>query len=381
MPILALSLSALLAAPLVSAHREPTPAEERIALAEKAIAARPGAVQGYGDLAFALASRARETADPVFYEKAQGAIDKALALAPDDFQALSARAWVLLGQHRFEKGRALAQQLNRRAPDDLRVYGYLVDANVELGRYDEAEEAAQWMLDLRPGQLAGLTRAAYLREIFGDVEGALQLMAMAFPQVSPAESEEQAWILTHMAHLQTLAGRPEVADPLLDRALELFPDYHYALAARARVRAAQGRLAEAAALLERRYELAPHPENLYDLALARARAGRTAESQRAFADFEIQARAESDGEDNANRELIFYYVDHAGRAADALRIAERELARRRDVRTLDAYAWALHANGRRAEAQKQMKAALAVGYRDSEMVRRAERIGVRVAMR
>ena len=381
MPILVLSLSALLAAPVVSAYREPTPAEERIAVAEKAIAARPGAVQGYGELAFALASRARETADPAFYEKAHGVIDKALTLVPDDFQALSARAWVLLGQHRFEKGRELAQQLNRRAPDDLRVYGYLVDANVELGRYDEAEEAAQWMLDLRPGQLAGLTRAAYLRELFGDVEGALQLMAMALPQVSPAETEEQAWILTQMAHLQSLAGRPELADPLLDRALELFPDYHYALAGRAHVRAAQGRLAEAAALLQRRYEVAPHPENLYDLAKALAGAGRDAEADRAFAEFEVRARAESDGEDNANRELIFYYVDQAGRAAEALRIAEREVARRRDVRTLDAYAWALHANGRRTEAQKQMKAALAVGFRDPEMVERAERIGVRVAMR
>ena len=381
MPILVLSLSALLAAPMVSAYREPTPAEERIALAEKAIAARPGVARGYGELAFALAARARETADPAFYENAQGAIDKALALAPDDFEALSARAWVLLGQHRFEKGRELAQQLNRRAPDDLRVYGYLVDANVELGRYDEAEEAAQWMLDLRPGQLAGLTRAAYLRELFGDVEGALQLMAMALPQVSPAETEEQAWILTQMAHLQSLAGRPELADPLLDRALELLPDYHYALAGRARLRAAQGRFAEAATFLQRRYEVAPHPENLFDLARALARAGRGALAARAFAEFEVRARAESEGEDNANRELIFYYVDQAGRHAEALRLAEREIARRRDVRTLDAYAWALHANGRRADAQEQMKAALTVGFRDPETVERAERIGVEVAMR
>ena len=35
------------------------------------------------------------------------------------------------------------------------------------------------MLDLRPGNVPAVTRAAYLREMFGDVEGALELMAQA----------------------------------------------------------------------------------------------------------------------------------------------------------------------------------------------------------
>ena len=51
------------------------------------------------------------------------------------------------------------------------VYGFLVDAYAELGDYAEAEKAAQWMLDLRPGNVPGLTRAAYLRELFGDLDG------------------------------------------------------------------------------------------------------------------------------------------------------------------------------------------------------------------
>ena len=59
----------------------------------------------------------------------------------------------------------LAEQLNQRAPDDVVVYGFLVDANVELGNYDAAVDAAQWMLDLHPGNVPALTRAAYLREL------------------------------------------------------------------------------------------------------------------------------------------------------------------------------------------------------------------------
>jgi Tfp pilus assembly protein PilF len=54
-----------------------------------------------------------------------------------------------------------------------------------------------------------------------------------------------------------------------------------------------------------------------------------------------------------------------------LRIAELEYSRRRDVYTLDAYAWALSHNGRFAEARKHMKAALAVGLRDANMLYRA----------
>ena len=49
------------------------------------------------------------------------------------------RAWALLGQHRFTEALALAKQLNKKVPDDLMVYGLLTDANIELGRYDDAE--------------------------------------------------------------------------------------------------------------------------------------------------------------------------------------------------------------------------------------------------
>jgi hypothetical protein len=59
--------------------------------------------------------------------------------------------------------------------------------------------------------------------------------------------------------------------------------------------------------------------------------------------------------DNSNRELIFYYVDYASRRKEALRIAQAEIARRSDIYTLDAYAWALAANGRHREARAQIE--------------------------
>ncbi len=68
---------------------------------------------------------------------------------------------------------------------------------------------------------------------------------------------------------------------------------------------------------------------------------------------------------------MFYYADHARKPAEALRIAEMEVARRKDVYTLDAYAWALHVNGRQAEASASMNRALAVGVKDPAVQARA----------
>ncbi len=58
----------------------------------------------------------------------------------------------------------------------------------------------------------------------------------------------------------------------------------------------------------------------------------------------------------------------------ALRLAEQEYSWRKDVYTLDAYAWALHQNGRDVEARKQIEAALAVGIRDARLLLHAGEI-------
>ncbi len=354
-----------------------SPAEKQIASARAAIETSPSSPRGYSDLAFAFARRARETSDPGYYRRADEALDRALAIAPEDFEAKKARAWVLLGQHRFADAEALARDLNRRSPDDVMVYGLLTDASAELGLYDEAEKAAQWMLNIRPGNVPGLARAAYLRELFGDLEGAREVMQMALDQTPEGESEDRAWILTQIGHLHLLEGEPSRAERALQRALAAFPGYHYALGGLARVRTAQGRHAEAVTLLRERQAAADHPENRYELAEALERAGEKKEARAEFAEFEKAARAESAGPDNANRELVFYYTDHARKPDEALRIAAAEAASRRDVFTLDAHAWALWANGRKAEARETLRKALAVGVRDPRVLAHAHVMGIR----
>jgi tetratricopeptide (TPR) repeat protein len=344
-----------------------SPAEQKIAWARQAIQKNPDRHQPYNELAMALARRARETSDVSYYVQADAALAKSFQLSPENLEGEKVRAWVLLGKHEFAAALELAKALNKRTPDDVLIYGFLADANIELGNYKEAEDAAQWMLDIRPGNVPGLTRAAYLRELFGDIDGSLELMNSAYQQTQPSEKEDRAWILTQMAHLQLLTGKVGEAERLLQQALALFPGYHYALGNLAQVRAAQRQYSNGVELLQQRYQAAPHVENLYALAEALEQSGQSARARAAYREFEKRASKEIAWADNANRELIFYYVDHARKPVKALRIARVEASRRRDVYTLDAYAWALYANGRFADARREIEAALAVGVRDARL--------------
>jgi tetratricopeptide (TPR) repeat protein len=353
-----------------------SPAEQSMAVAQKLIEKNPQNYEAYNALALALSRRARETSDVKFYNEAEAALQKSFAIAPANFDGERIQVWLLLGKHEFAAALAEGTKLNKRMPDDVMVYGFLTDANVELGNYQDAEAACQRMLDLRTGNLPAITRAAYLRELFGEIDGSLELMNMAFQSTPPAQAEDGAWILTQMGHLELATGNLDKAEKLLHQALAMFPSYHYALGNLAKVRIQQKRYGEAVDLLQQRYQAAPHAENLYDLAEALQLAGKTDEAKKAFAEFEQRSLLETNRADNSNHELIFYYADHANQPAKALEVAQREIARRHDVFTLDAYAWALYVNGQYAEARKQIETALAVGIRDAKMFRHAGEIAL-----
>ena len=142
-----------------------SPAQLSITKAQQIIEKNPKDFEAYNALALALARRARETSDPNFYTQAEQALDKSFASSAGNYDGARIQVWLLLGKHEFASAKDAATKLNKRVPDDVMVYGFLTDANVELGNYSAAENAAQWMLNLRPGNLPGLTRAAYLREL------------------------------------------------------------------------------------------------------------------------------------------------------------------------------------------------------------------------
>lgn len=356
---------------LTTAAFAATPAETAIEKAQAEIAKHPDHAQSYDALAMAYARRARETSDVQFYAKAEGTLQRSFALSPDNYEGLKTQAWLQLGRHEFAKALETATKLNKKVPDDVIVYGYLADANTELGNYKEAVAAVQWMLDLRAGNIPGLTRAGYQRELHGNLAGALDLMQMAYGSTPSSETEDRAWLLTQMAHLSFVAGDLPKAESYANGALAMFANYHYALGMLAQVRIAQKRYDDAVGLLRTRYANAPHAENLLPLAEALQLAGQTEEADKAFAEFERKSLAETNIGDNSNHELIAYYVDDAHQPVKALEVAKREIARRKDVSTLDCYAWALAANGEYQAANAQIQKALQVGVKDPRILAHA----------
>jgi tetratricopeptide (TPR) repeat protein len=216
-----------------------------------------------------------------------------------------------------------------------------------------------------------------LRELFGDIDGAIELMQLAYQRTPQTEVEDRAWIATQLGHLEFARGRRDDALKLIQHALEIFPGYHYALSQLAKLRASEKRFAEAVELHRRHVRSAPHPENYYALGVALIKSGRTREGRAVLAEFEVKARAEMKSWDNANRELVMYYVDQAKQPAKALEVAQLEADRRKDVFTLEALAWAQSTAGQQRAARAVIERALAVGIKDADMLYRAGMIAQR----
>jgi len=342
-----------------------SPAELRIAGAQKVLQKQPSRYQAYNELAQALVRRARETGENSYFEQARQAIASSLKIQPENFEAQQAQVDLLLAEHDYRAALEEGRALNHRMPDAVLVWGYIAEAEAALGEYQQAEAAAQWMMNLRPGNVPAYLAGADLREDWGDLDGAQEYLSKALQQTPPFEAEETAWILTKMARILRQSGRSDAAEALLQRALKTFPDYYLSLEELAEVRLGQHLYPEAVELLEKRNRNFPSPASELFEARAYEGAGRTADAAKLYAEFERGARAKISQPDNANVELISYYADHARQPQEALRIALLQIENRHDVWTLDAYAWALYANGRYAEAGQQMEKAIDIGTRDA----------------
>ena len=115
--------------------------------------------------------RRRETGDPTYYQKTDEALDKALSFQPEDYASISAKGALALARHDFSSALEWGEKAKQINPDRTYAYGVIADAQIELGRYEEAVGTLQTMVDLRP-DMSSYSRISYLRELHGDTEGA-----------------------------------------------------------------------------------------------------------------------------------------------------------------------------------------------------------------
>jgi predicted Zn-dependent protease len=187
-------------------------------------------------------------------------------LAPLEIRKAAIRG--LLEQQDFAVALEQARALNQECPDDVAGYQLLSAAHLEIGNYAEAENAAQWMMDLRIGKTdaPGWWLIARLREAAGDLEGAGEATRLAFERLDSGQESEARALRTYAARLQYLAGRPGDAARIIQAGLETFPDDAPARELLAEVRIAQGRREEGVAMLRALSAEGAHPKVLYRLA-------------------------------------------------------------------------------------------------------------------
>jgi tetratricopeptide (TPR) repeat protein len=313
-------------------------------------------------LGLAYVERARVTADPSLYPKAEGALRRSLEVrATDNPAALVGLGALANARHDFAAARRLATDALRSNPYDAEAYGVLADAYTQLGDATAATDAVQRMLDLRPG-LAGYARASYDLEQRGRLAEATDLMRRALDAaVDPADI---AFCRNQLGDLAWHAGDLAGAEREYAAGLAADPSYGPLLRGRARVAAAQGRvdaaIADAGAVALR----TPTPDTLVEYAELLRFAGRTTEAneQLALAEAAHAIFVANGGADDLTGAALALA---RGKADQAVTLARSEWRRRPFAEVADMLGRALHAAGRDADALPYARRAIEMGPRNA----------------
>ena len=332
---------------------------DRIGQLERAVAAQPDDVRSLHALAAAYVDRAAETGDAAFYGLAATAVDRARTLQPDDPDTLLVSGLLDLALHEFAEALDAGEQARLARPDSAEVLGVVVDAQVELGRYDQAAETLQAMLDRKPG-LPALSRASYLRELSGDLSGAVAAMQQARSAGSSSPYAVAA-VTALLADLLMQQGEVDAAAGAYGDALRASPDLTAARVGAARVQAVRGDVPGAVAALQAVTQQAPTVDGLVLLADLQRASGDAAGAEATAGVVRAVADLQGSAGQVVDLEMSLFEAD-AGDAEAALDLARRAHAARPDnVFTTDALGWAQFRAGDLAGAQDRLSQALRLG--------------------
>jgi tetratricopeptide (TPR) repeat protein len=352
-----------------------TDSERLVHSAQASVARTPNDAKAFAGLGAAYFQHARETGDVSDYQLAEQSIAKSLDLVSVDFSAdaaLGTMAEVCMGEHRFADAVTYAHQALSLGTGDLSPFAIVGDAYADMGEYDKARVAYG---RLTPRDMTLTPRAAYARDsrlsylkfIAGDTVGAIDLMKTAVTEGVEAQlpSENLAWLYYELGEYFTQAGDPASADSAYIAALNTHPGDYRSLAALAKLRANNGRYAEAIVLYQKAIAIVPMPIFISELGDLHARTSNQTEAQKQYALVEYIGLLGHINQLLHNRDLALFYADHDMKLTEALDLAQRELEVRHDVYTWDVLAWTLYKNGKLTEAAKASEKALQFGTRDS----------------
>jgi len=346
-----------------STSRTSASTDAQIQTLQERIRTNPNDWQSYSQLGLAFLQKARETGDPTYYQKSEEALDKALSFEAGDYASISAKGALALARHEFLSALEWGERAVQINPDRTYAYGVLADAQIELGRYSEAIETLQTMIDLRP-DMSSYSRVSYIRELHGDTEGAVEMMRLAVDSGVP-NAENTAWVRTQLANLYFNNGDLERAETEYQRTLQDRPDYVYALAGLGRVRAAQGEMDEGIQYLNQAVAIMPMPEFVIMLGELYQVAG---QQEAAEGQYQLVAAIEklyrANGVD-MDMEIALFHADHDQQLEETVVLARQAYANRPSIHAADVLAWTLYKTGKYEEAQKYSEEALQLETKDA----------------
>lgn len=324
-------------------------------------------------LGAAYIQKARESNDPEFYSLAESVLERAIKNEPDNFLAIAELGSVNLSKHNFKEALNLGQKALDINPYSAYTFGVIADAQVELGMYDEAIQSVQKMVDTRP-DLSSLSRVSYIRELKGDVQGAIDAMKSAVTAGSPV-AENTAWCRVQLGNLFYNKGDIQTAGKIFEFVVKDFPDYIHGYGSLAKIKMNKKEYTEAIELYQKALEKNSLPEYLISLGDAYTLTGDKEKAEEQYQKVKFIITMFKEKGVDTDLELALFNADHNRYLKESLKDAEESLENgNKSIKVYHTLAWTNYKLGDYDKAEKNIAEALQLGTKDPLMYFHAGKI-------
>lgn len=309
----------------------------------------------------AYLQKVRETADTQYYVKAEKNMEVVTKLEPNNPEIAATKASIAYGRHDFKSGLVFAKQALALNPNHAAYHGLVGDGEVELGNYPEAVTSFQDMVNIRP-DLSSFNRVAYVRELYGDIEGAQNSLQSAAKSGS-SFSENVAYTYSELGKLY-IRSDLDKAENSFNHSLEIVPNYEPALEGLGKVAFARNDYNKAKGYFERALDSLPIAQYALDSGDTFLALGTTQKANQSYQLARLAyERSEAAGVDT-DLEMALFLADHTTELDLALNKAESAHRNRPNIFAADTLSWVYYKRNDITEAKKYSLEALRLGEHD-----------------